>query len=53
MSGWAAGLLGGWVVGIIGNIKTSAPNWGWGLGLSLATKYIKMISVISQLHKAI
>ena len=32
LSGW----VGGWVVGLIGNITTSAPNWGWGLGLSLA-----------------
>ena len=26
------------MVGLIGNIATSAPNWGWGLGLSLAIR---------------
>ena len=28
--------LGCWVVGIVGNITILAPNWGWGVGLSLA-----------------
>ena len=33
LSGWVAG----WLVGLTGNITTSAPNCGWGFGLSLAT----------------
>ena len=35
------------MVVLIGNIATSAPNWGWGLGLSLAmtsaTRYVEMV----------
>jgi len=34
---WVGGLL----VGLIGNISTSVPNWNWGFGLILAKLNLK------------
>ena len=49
LSGWLGGWVVGWAVGLIGNITTSAPNWGLDLGLSLATNKSYKMKVIN--HK--